>query len=289
MESLTPGYQGSLRSRIQQAAPLIFNFDFPLAEGISRLSLETKILAHYYTREIGCETVGLWQFWLENKINEIMPYYNQLYDTLNRDFDYLQNVNLWDNMDEASDKNENNQYGEQETVKFTGEEAIDITTDLNAKQVSDSTVYTEGNTTGNSTTDVTTTSTDNSINSDYPQANLSDTDYATSAVNSTSQGTSKDNTESTTDSTQTQTSSATVDNTSNQTSNQTRDTDNNTNRNRNTKNDLIGKYSAHHVRHTAGLNGNKTYVELMQEYREALINIDMMIINELGDLFMLIY
>lgn len=297
MESLTLGYQGSLRSRIQQAAPLIFNFEFPLATGVSRLALETKILAHYYTREIGCETYGLWQFWLENRMNEIMPYYNQLYDTVNRDFDYLKNVDLWEDLDETSNKNENVQYGEQETVdhtqsdtlNFTGEETIDNT----AKQVTDSTVDTEGNTTGNSESNGTTTATDNSINSDYPQAQLSETDYATSGVNSNTQGTSKDTTESTTDSAQTQTTSATTDNTANQTKDttnkQTLARTNDTERKRNTNNDLIGKYAGHHVRHTAGLNGNKTYVELMQEYRDALINIDMMIINELSDLFMLIY
>lgn len=38
-----------------------------------------KILKHYYTREIGCETVGLWQLWMNRKLEEIMPYYNQLY------------------------------------------------------------------------------------------------------------------------------------------------------------------------------------------------------------------
>lgn len=137
VESLTPDYQGSIRSRIQQAAPLIFNFDFPLATGISRLALETKILAHYYTREIGFETYGLWQFWLENRLNEIMPYYNQLYDTVNKDFDYLKNVDMWEDLNETSNKNENVTYGEQETTKFTGEETIDTTNDLTSKQVSD--------------------------------------------------------------------------------------------------------------------------------------------------------
>ena len=36
---------------------------------------------HYYTREIGFETVGLWKLKLQTKLNEIMPYYNKLYET----------------------------------------------------------------------------------------------------------------------------------------------------------------------------------------------------------------
>ena len=38
-----------------------------------------KILKHYYTREIGAESVGLWQLWLNTTFEEIIPYYNKLY------------------------------------------------------------------------------------------------------------------------------------------------------------------------------------------------------------------
>lgn len=38
-----------------------------------------KILKHYYLREIGCETVGIWLLWMNTKLEEIMPYYNKLY------------------------------------------------------------------------------------------------------------------------------------------------------------------------------------------------------------------
>ena len=40
-----------------------------------------KILKHYYMREIGCETVGLWMLWMNTRLEEIMPYYNQLYES----------------------------------------------------------------------------------------------------------------------------------------------------------------------------------------------------------------
>lgn len=40
-----------------------------------------KILKHYYLREIGCETVGVWLLWMNTKLEEIMPYYNKLYES----------------------------------------------------------------------------------------------------------------------------------------------------------------------------------------------------------------
>ena len=68
-------------SVLSVAAPAIFNFSFPIFDEDYRLPLEIKILRHYYTREIGVETVGLWKLKLQAKMNEIMPYYNKLYDS----------------------------------------------------------------------------------------------------------------------------------------------------------------------------------------------------------------
>ena len=62
------------------SAPLIFK-DFPIFDPAYKLPLEKKILKHYYMREIGEETVGLWELRLDTVMNEIMPYYNQLYDS----------------------------------------------------------------------------------------------------------------------------------------------------------------------------------------------------------------
>lgn len=66
---------------IESARPSIFDFSYPIYDEEYRQVLETKILRHYYTREIGLETVGLWQLFLETRMNEIMPYYNKLYQS----------------------------------------------------------------------------------------------------------------------------------------------------------------------------------------------------------------
>ena len=57
-----------------------------------RKVLYKKILKHYYTREIGAESVGLWQLWMNTKLEEVMPYYNQLYESELIKIEPLKNV-----------------------------------------------------------------------------------------------------------------------------------------------------------------------------------------------------
>lgn len=68
---------------IEMAAGHIFDFTYPIFDEDYRAILEHKILSHFYMREIGFETVSLWKLKLKNKMNEIMPYYNQLYKSEN--------------------------------------------------------------------------------------------------------------------------------------------------------------------------------------------------------------
>lgn len=53
--------------------------DYPIFDNDYRTILNNKILMHYYMDEIGFETAGLFKVYLNNKMNEIMPYYNELY------------------------------------------------------------------------------------------------------------------------------------------------------------------------------------------------------------------
>lgn len=59
----------------------IFDNTFPIFDEAYRKPLCKKILKHFYTREICCETFGLWKLWLNEKMELIMPYYNQLYES----------------------------------------------------------------------------------------------------------------------------------------------------------------------------------------------------------------
>lgn len=79
---------------LTSAISKIFDFNFPIFDETYRSVLEKKILKHYYTREIGEETIGLWKLRLDTKLNEIMPYYNKLYSSELLEFNPLYTTNL---------------------------------------------------------------------------------------------------------------------------------------------------------------------------------------------------
>lgn len=58
----------------------------------SRTELNNKILDHYRFQEIGQETFGRWLFELKTALNEIMPYYNQLFYSADQDYNPIYNV-----------------------------------------------------------------------------------------------------------------------------------------------------------------------------------------------------
>lgn len=67
----------------QKARIYIFNFDYVLTNNVSRETFEHNILNHYLMRRINYDTVTLFQIMLENKLSEILPKYNMLWDSLN--------------------------------------------------------------------------------------------------------------------------------------------------------------------------------------------------------------
>lgn len=87
------GYN-DIDSVLDKAREKVFDFYFPIFDENYRVTLENKILKHYYTREIGAESVGLWKLWLNTRLNEIMPYYNQLYTSELIKFNPMYDVDL---------------------------------------------------------------------------------------------------------------------------------------------------------------------------------------------------
>lgn len=92
-----------VESILTAAAPVVFNFNFPIFDESYRLPLERKILRHYYTREIGEESVGLWKLRLDDKLNMIMPYYNKLYESELINFNPMWDVDLHSEHEGSSD------------------------------------------------------------------------------------------------------------------------------------------------------------------------------------------
>lgn len=101
--SESKGYD-SIADIIENSRTRIFDFDYPIFDEEYRAVLETKILKHYYTREICAETYGRWKLFLDARMNEIMPYYNKLYESELLQYNPLMDVDYT-----RSGETENNQ------------------------------------------------------------------------------------------------------------------------------------------------------------------------------------
>lgn len=81
-------YTVELRQLIQNGYDIGLK-DYPIFDESYRETLNNKIITHYWMREIGAETAGLFKLYLNRTMDEIMPYYNQLYKSAQLDFDPL--------------------------------------------------------------------------------------------------------------------------------------------------------------------------------------------------------
>lgn len=282
----------SVNKIIEKALPTVFDFTFPIFDESYRSVLETKILKHYYTREIGLESVGLWKLKLETKLNEIMPFYNQLYKSELLEFNPFYDVDL--TRDHKLNKTEN--------TKQTGTEEVDtskngsVTDETNTEENGNQNITSDtniNNTTGSTSEETAgNTKTHYDKYSDTPQGSLQNVQndtYLTNArmINDTDSQTGKTTVTGNDESNGTTTSNTDTNNTVDTTRNidtndrETRSTAQSANRNLTSLDDYL--------EHIKGKNGGASYSALLNEYRQTFLNIDMQVINELDELFMLLW
>lgn len=256
-----------------------------------RKLLNQKIINHYYFREIGMETAELFKRYLNTTMNEIMPYYNQLYKS------ELLEFNPFYNLDKTivSDKNNNSvsDFIGNTTGKNQQNADTENTQTNNGKQQTTTAATSVGESVGNSKGSGKTTNKSKRVSSDTPQGFLSinsidNKTYASAAemsngetvneftVNDT-KATSSNSENGTTD----QTNVAETKAKGNTTSNATTETDT---ANKTTSNDF-----ENYVSHVIGKSEGETYSEMLLKFRDTFLNIDMMIIDELKTCFMMIY
>ena len=190
------------------------DFDFqmtsyPIFDESYRNTLNEKILNHYYENEIGVETASLFRFYLNNKLNEIMPKYNVLYEAQKEIIDndlLFNNTNVTESLDGSNS--------------------------------------TKSETTSNSTNN------GKNLFQDTPQGLIASTDI----------------------------------------NNQTWATNLNlTNNSINDSSSASGSGSNEYIKTIIGNTGGKYNIEVLNDIVNNFLNIDLMIINELSDLFMQIY
>ena len=112
---------------VKNSRDKIFNFQYPFYSLETKINFETDFLKCYYTREICEETFGLWQLRLQNKLNLIMPYYIELYKTLDLEYNPLVDTDVTTsytkdsngNSTGSTQKTDNANSQTDNTVKFT--------------------------------------------------------------------------------------------------------------------------------------------------------------------------
>ena len=263
-ESLTghddsTGYD-DIDSIIQDAIPLIFSFDFPIFDEEYRNVLCTKILRHYYTREIGLETYGLWKLKLQTKLNEIMPYYNKLYESELYKYNPLHDVdmtttNVGQKTGERTDVQNDDRTNTFSGSKTSENEQTNVASNENVRN-SDSQ--------------------DRDMYSDTPQGSLTGVDTNSYLTNfrkilGTNNTTDKGNATDVSNGKQT---------TSDQNSESTKGTNTSIGKTNNTED---------YVMHVFGKSAGTNYAKMIKDFRDNLLNIDMDVIRDLGELFMLLW
>lgn len=199
--------------------------DYPIFDEEYRETLNHNILYHYYENEIGFETAPLFRLYLNQRLNEIMPKYNELYKMQKK----LINENLLLNN-------------------------VNMTESL------------QGSNTNNTTTSASITSQSSNSGSsnsknlfqDTPQGQISNT-----SINN-----------------QTWATNVTLD------SNTTSNTINDSSSNSGTAN-VQGTNA--YIKTIIGNNGGKFNIDILNDIKNNLMNIDLMIINDLYDLFMQVF
>ena len=261
-----------------------------------------KILKHYYLREIGAETAGIWMLWMNTRLEEIMPYYNQLYKSALLEFDPFNDVNY-----------ERRHEGEASGVRSSTAETAAESSSGSLLFANDGTVDDTTNTQGSKNTSADSTASSSGDKgdrySDTPQGTIANTDitgdaYLTNVrlLNESSSGTSHDATvendlntaisnsvkhDNTTDNNTetknnmgTNTSSEVLEAAKNSTSSES-DVSNSTNQlNESTSN------SDSYIETVFGKMAATPYSDLLNKFRDTFLNIDMLVIEEFKDLFL---
>lgn len=254
------GGSGDVDSIIANSWNKIFTSKAPFFDEEYRSILCQKILKHYYLREICCETVGIWTLWMNTRLEEIMPYYNQLYESAKIEFNPMHNVNL-------TSKHDRNVEG---TSKEDGTRTDNTTgkRTLTGNRDTDNTSVGTRNTTNSSD------ETKRDLYSDTPQGaitGLENENYLTNArkITDNVNGTGNEETNTTersgTDYSEIEDTTGKIDGVTSNTGK--------TNTTEDYLETIIGK------------QGTESFSSLLNEFRETFLNIDMQVIEEFNDLF----
>lgn len=109
------------KDKIEQGRLKLFNFEYPIFDSNYKKVFETNFIRHFYMREIGFETEGLFLFQLETWLLINMPYFNKMFESELLTFDPLSNTKLETSHSKSNDRTQN------QTSNTTGTNTNDVT------------------------------------------------------------------------------------------------------------------------------------------------------------------
>ena len=281
-------YSMELWEMVDNPLTPIFNFsyDFYCDDLEVKKKFEEKFINHYWLHEIGCETPARWNQMLKSRLNLIMPYYRQLYQTEleSQNINFLLNKDLRetfireiDTENQLSGTNTTNQNSSG-TNSFSQTGSTNSTNSMSQSATSSSTNSTEQNGT------TTNTHKESAINDGVAMATLSE-GYLTGTSSDSGTSTNDSTSSSTSENESTASSSSTDDNETSGTSNST-DSVETTGTSSQTGNEKMVEKTDLLSQGNIGVTSS---AELLQKWRDVLINIDEMIIKDCHGLFMQVY
>lgn len=276
---------------VAEARTSIFK-SYPIFDEAYRPTLEGNILRHYYTREISEEVVGLWLLRLNNRMNEIMPKYNKLYESALIEFDPLNDTDIKTqhnkNNSSAGTSNSESEYSKSDTRNVENEDSGVSNVSKSSELNSDSSNSARSNI--NASAQSTDSKSQKDKYSDTPQGGINGLESGTYLTNARIiDGVDRSNQQNSQDSTSE--GSGNVHDTSKEnnteiSSNTSKTNDIYSSSANDKRSDASSINSTEaYIEHIIGKRGVTSYSKMIMEYRETFLNIDRMIIDELGDLF----
>lgn len=107
---------------ITTAREHIFDFPWEVFDDAYKTVLEEKIIRHFWYRELCCKSVGQWKMFVRQTLDEVMPYFNQLYKSELIKFNPLHNVDMTveRDMHSGSKSSENSDLSRTESTTNSG-------------------------------------------------------------------------------------------------------------------------------------------------------------------------
>ena len=277
---------------------------YPIFDEEYREVLNEKIINHYRFREIGFYSPDKFNFKLYVKLNEILPFYNVMYNKLLKEnFDIFNDYNYVEaydgtNGEIAETKSNDETNSTSKNVGSGSDESNSTTTSEDKSTGSNSNTQTSNSTNDNTQKFQKGKRETKNLESDTPQGNTSIASILSggylSKFNQAEEASSIDTTTNSGSNRDTTKNEGTNKNTNSS------DSQTNTSSNFNSKSDIeskstgVGKVNStrdgvtNYIRKVTGYQGRDN-IEIFNKYLKSLLNIDLLIIKELEELFFMFY